>query len=413
MAKSGRKSNLQNSEIPYRIQGGAMSVTLDIFPVFGFERFMNRLKLKADSPGRALLRGLILALIAWGPMAIWSILSGNAQNPEGKLRFTYDFAAYAQFWIGLPLLSLAQALIGQKIARSISYMAESEFLCAESLGPFSQAIARSQRLIKSGWTEIAILVAAFITPLGWLSQELTNGISTWHAMAVNGVDRITLAGVWESVVAIPLFWFLIYRWIWRIFVWFLTLYKISRLKLNLSASHPDSMGGLGFISVVQATFGILIFMFGCVIAATALYKLVIEKTPASTVSVWGMIVPFVVLGPAAFISPLLVFTPLLLQLRSKSQYEYSRLGLRYTQDFERKWIQGQAQEGESFIGSGDIQSLLDLSNAYKQTLALKIIPFDFRNMLRLVAAAFGPMIPVIIQIMPKGGWLKNFLETIF
>jgi len=388
-----------------------MELTLAMFPDTGFERLMSRCKLKADTTGRALLRGLVFALIAWGPMAIWSVVSGNAQDPQSKLRFFYDFAAYAQFWIGMPLLSLAQTLIGRRIAKSVSYIADSGILPAESLDSFSRAIAQSQRLVRSKWIEIAALAASFIPPWFWLSQEFTNGISTWHALVVNGVERATFAGIWEGIIAVPLFWFLIYRWVWRVFIWCLTLYKISRVKLNLKASHPDTMGGLGFISIMQANFGILIFVFGCVIGSTALYKIIIEKAPISSASVWAMIVPFMILGPAAFIAPLLVFTPLLLRLRMKSQFEYSRLGVQYTKEFERKWIQGEAPVDEAFVGSGDIQSLADLGNAYERTMAIKIIPFDFRNLLRLVAASFGPMIPVITQILPKNSWVNKILET--
>lgn len=387
-----------------------MEQTLELFPLTGFEKLLNFLKLRADTSGRALFRGLVLAMIAWGPMAAWSLLSDNAWNPEPKLRFFNDFAAYAQFWIGFPLLCMAQVLIGRRIAKSVSYMKDSGFITLDSQEIFQMMISRSQRLINFRWLEIIILIASYVTPLVWLSQELTNGIPTWHGLVINGIERPTFAGIWEGAFAIPLFWFLIYRWIWRVFVWSLTLYNISRLRLNLKASHPDSMGGLGFISAVQANFGILIFVFGCVIASTTLYKIIIEKAEMSSVSVWGMVLPFMIIAPIAFIAPLLVFTPSLLRLRMNSQYEYSKLGIQYTDAFERKWIKGEVSSDEPFVGSGDIQSLADLGNAYEKTMSLKIVPFDFQSMLRLVTTAFGPMIPVIIKVMPQSSWIKKSIE---
>jgi hypothetical protein len=43
--------------------------------------------------------------------------------------------------------------------------------------------------------------------------------------------RLTLAGQWYAHVSIPSFQFLFYRWYFRLFIWFLFLWRVSRLAL--------------------------------------------------------------------------------------------------------------------------------------------------------------------------------------
>ena len=51
--------------------------------------------------------------------------------------------------------------------------------------------------------------------------------------------------------------FLVVRWAWRFFVWSVFLLKMSRFRLNLHPTHPDSAGGLGILGESQACFVLL------------------------------------------------------------------------------------------------------------------------------------------------------------
>ena len=51
-------------------------------------------------------------------------------------------------------------------------------------------------------------------------------------------------------MSIPIFQFLTLRWLYRLLLWFLFLWRVSRLDLRLAPSHPDRAGGLGFLDVV-------------------------------------------------------------------------------------------------------------------------------------------------------------------
>lgn len=100
-------------------------------------------------------------------------------------------------------------------------------------------------------------------------------------------------------------------------MWSWYLYRLSRLRLNLVASHPDKTGGIGFLSDAQTKFGIVILAYGISnVAPTIGYKLALEGATMSVVAVWGIAVGFVIGAPLLFTLPLFIFTAQLYQAKS-------------------------------------------------------------------------------------------------
>ena len=54
--------------------------------------------------------------------------------------------------------------------------------------------------------------------------------------------------MWYGYVSLPLFQFLLMRWYFRLFIWTRFLWQVSRLDLSLVPTHPDRVGGLGFLA---------------------------------------------------------------------------------------------------------------------------------------------------------------------
>ena len=84
----------------------------------------------------------------------------------------------------------------------------------------------------------------------------------------------TLAGWWTLLVALPLFWFLLGRWLWRFFTWGLMLRDIARCDLRLVATHPDRCGGIAFIGQYPKTYLMFVFALSSVVAAGVLKMVV-------------------------------------------------------------------------------------------------------------------------------------------
>src|SRR5688572_23499957 len=100
--------------------------------------------------------------------------------------------------------------------------------------------------------------------------------STWY-QTISGADRtVTVAGYWYLFISTPIYQFFLYRWIYRYFLWCYFLRKVSKMDLNLMPTHPDGMGGLGFLPFTQRVFGVFIFILSLMFAATYAVSIVYE-----------------------------------------------------------------------------------------------------------------------------------------
>jgi hypothetical protein len=65
------------------------------------------------------------------------------------------------------------------------------------------------------------------------------------------------------------------------------------------------------------------------------------------------------------------------------------------------------------VGSGDIQSLADLSNSFEVVRTMRIAPVTRDAVLRLVAATLAPVAPLALTMMPLEELLKRLIGIVF
>jgi hypothetical protein len=124
---------------------------------------------------------------------------------------------------------------------------------------FDSAVADTLKLRDSTLAEVVILGITYASAYAALSKFSSN-VSTWHALLGESGHRLTLAGYWYVLVAVPIFQFLTYRWLWRLFKF---LRRVSKLDLQLIPTHPDRAGGLSFLGDAHRAFVIIIFAIAC------------------------------------------------------------------------------------------------------------------------------------------------------
>ena len=204
--------------------------------------------------------------------------------------------------------------------------------------------------------------------------------------------------------------FLLLRWLWRLVIWAIFLFRTSRLQLRLSAAHPDRAGGLGFLTLAHSTLALVTFPFAILWAAGFGESFVHGRMTADELK--PMLAILVLLVAAVFVGPLLVFTPKLVRLRQRALILYGRLSNEYCRQFERRWISAEPRPAdESLLGSADIQSLADLQNSVGAVRAMRPIPFDRTLVVSLLAATLLPVLPLLLLILPLTELLKRALST--
>ena len=260
----------------------------------------------------------------------------------------------------------------------------------------SRREARLPELIILG---VAIFGAWSMTAAFYAVQE-----TSWHVIRTESGIRLSMAGVWYLLVAVPLLQFMFYRWLWKLVIWTGFLLDMSRLNLRVSVSHPDQAGGLGFLGVAQIGFGSLAFGLSSVLSASAAFHIVYEGAQIEAFKI--PFIAYLVFVNLIFLGPLLVFVPLLARTRRQGLREFSTLANRYDQSFIDKWIKGKTPPDEPLLGTSDIQSLADLGNSYQYARQMKPIPFDMRTIIQMSVIAAAPMLPLLPLVMPIADILK-------
>jgi hypothetical protein len=223
---------------------------------------------------------------------------------------------------------------------------------------------------------------------------------SWHAITIartNG-PHVSFAGLWYLFIAVPLLQFFWYRWFWRLFIWASFLFTVSRQNLKLVPTHADEAGGLGFLATTHTSLGIFSFGLGSVLSADAAFRMVFEGAHIDTFKL-----PFIILlvvTEVIFLSPLVLFIPILARKRREWLRTYSSLVIRYNRAFHEKWIEEKTPNGEPLLGSADMQSLADLGAGFQFIRAMKLVPFSPRVVLQLAVAAALPGLPLILLAVP-------------
>ena len=369
-------------------------------------RLMQRLGLvKRDDPciGR---RIVCFLLITWVPLLLLSLLEGRALGPTPRESFLLDFATYARFFIAIPLLFLAEVIVGPRLRHAGLHFLRANLIRPEDIPAVDTAVMRVRRLREALLPELVIFAFALFS-VRYFNIEALSGVkaaATWSTAALNGGFGLTLAGLWYYYFAVPIVVFFLFRWLWRLIIWTLFLRDMSRLNLNLVATHADRAAGLGFLGNAHISLGIFSFAFAAVLSGNVAFQVYFDAVPIDNFKVLYAV--FLIMSELVCLGPLLIFTPLLARTRREGLSKYSILVNTYNHAFEQKWIAGHAPPDEPLLGSSDIQSLADLGNSFGMIRDMKVFPFSNQNIIQIAVIASLPGLPLIFLVMPVGELLS-------
>lgn len=348
----------------------------------------------------------LLPLITWLPLLILTLIKGTAFGNSVQLPFLSDFSAYTRFLIAIPLFVVAENVIGPLIAEAAEHFIVSGVIGQKDYPAFVHAIEEGLRWRDSVIAEIILVLLAYALAISFFFGRAVH-VSTWYATHVDSGISPTLAGWWLLLFCMPLLQFLLLRWIWRIFLWFRFLNRMSSLDLNLYPTHPDEAGGLGFVGETQRLFSILLFTYSTAAAGVIANEVLYDH--ASLKHYGPMIVAYVVLALIVILGPLTVFSRRLLNTRRRGLHDYGTLATSYTGSFQKKWVRSAPPDGEPLLGTADIQSLADLGNSYSFVDRMNLLPIGPRTPIQLAVAALLPMAPLLLTVMPA----KEVVELLF
>ena len=373
-------------------------------------QLLLRSRLSSDSLTLVARRIAVFVLITWVPLLALAAHDGHLLGGAVAIPFLLDAETDIRFLVVVPLLLLAELVVHRRLMPVVRAFLDRNLIREADDERFDAAVNSAFRLRNSVVAELLLfaLVYAVGVLVVWRHTALT--VSTWYGHPSEGGFRLTSAGIWYAYVSLPIFQFLLLRWYYRLYIWIRFLWQVSRLELSLVPTHPDLLGGLGFLANTVFAFSVLLVAHGAMLAAQIANRIFFAG--ASLVDFKEEIFVLLVFLLCLVFGPLLVFSPQLSRAKRRGLLEYGALAERYVRDFDGKWLRGGAQESEPLMGCADIQSLADMGNSFAVVRTMRLAPIGRDAVLELAACVLVPLAPLLLTIMPVGDLVKKLLGVV-
>ncbi len=370
-------------------------------------QLLRRSHLSGDDLELMRLRIIVISMLAWLPLLVLSALEGKALYGNVAVPFLLDVEVHVRFLLALPLLIGMELVVHHRMRFVVKQFLERNLIPESAMKRFDAAIASAYRLRNSVLAEVLLIALVYVAGFLIWRQQYQLDTATWYTSPTVEGLKLSLTGTWFVWVSLPIFQFLLVRWFFRIFIWARFLWQVSRIDLSLIPTHPDRVGGLGFLSNTVYAFIPLALMAGVILSGSIANRIfhLGAKLPQFQIE----IVTYVVIVLFVVLLPLMVFAPQLAQAKRVGIREYGTMAERYVREFDAKWLRGGAPTDEQLVGTGDIQSLADLANSYEVVKTMNIVPVTREAILRLVIATLVPIAPLALTMMP----LEELLKLLF
>jgi len=346
---------------------------------------------------------IALALLAWLPPALIAIAQSVIDSSYSGWGYFTDSTVYTRYLIAISVMIVTERYADSRTLMLVHEFRDTPLLSDDSKPAFAAALAIADRRSGSRLAELLILLVAVVWSTLTTRYAVELAGSSWEGMVAAGQATLSWAGETTRFLSNPLFLFLVLRWFWRFYVWTELLYRISRLRLQLSPMHPDGSAGLGFLAIYPGIFSGLAFALSSVIASSMLKD--IDLVQHSVNIVWLALAVWLVIVLIVFIGPLLVFSPVLLAVRDRATLEYGRLADQFHRAFHHKWIE-EARSGEDLIGSPDFSPVAGLSTNLQTARKLHVVPINRSAVAQLLIAAGIPLLAVVVREVPLADIVK-------
>jgi hypothetical protein len=324
--------------------------------------------------------GLAIGGGLWLILLLVAIETGNV----GRAFSMASIAAHLRFLVVIPLMFICETWLDPQVASFIRSAVESGVIPPSQYPRLDHDISRLTRVRDSSLPDVLCVVAAL--PLVAAGTSIFSSVTPRDPAAFKEGLALSIA----LLANLTVFRYLVFRWCWRLILWWWLLWRVSRLQLHLVAAHPDRAGGLGGLEIVQFQFLPLIVAVSVLLSSTYAEVLARGTVPVSVI--YPAAIEAILIGMIIVFAPLFVFCPALIATRERGFAEYMVFASRYVTAFHDKWIT--TVDDTDLLGTADVQSLADLSNSVGIVREMRLVPVSLRLLAQVAVVAFIPMLPL-------------------
>jgi hypothetical protein len=342
---------------------------------------------------------LVLVGVTWIPLIVLSALARAASGQWPPL--AADTGVHVRLVLAVPLLLVAEGRMHLRTERCLDRFVSGRW-APEGDAEVRRIVAVADRWRDAWWPELAILALALA------GSQLV----AWGVLEQLGLHRGPHARQWSealwwyAMIALPVYQFLLYRWLWRWLLWVWMLWALSRLNVRPIAIHPDRAGGIDFLAEPSVGFSWVILASSAVQAGVWADRIIHRGATVS--SFISAIALLIVIAVVVSLGPLCVFSYTMWRARFRAVREYGQLAADHSRLFDARWIE--RGEREQLLGSADIQAQSDLGSVFETMSSMRIVPFGVRALVIVVLAVIVPMIPLALLELPLIELVRKLLS---
>ena len=349
-------------------------------------------------------RVVIAVVITWLPLVLLTALF----NRQGLLSLLTSYRVYSRLLIALPVLLIGQQIMEWRFRMIVQAIVDARLLSGEDLQRMDAIIASLIRLRDSLVPEAIVVVLLIVHTVVAARSEVD--VVPWLAYATPTGIHLTAAGWYVIVVSGTIFQFLLGLSLWKWLLWTVFAFRLSRLNLNLIATHPDGNGGLGFLRFAPTAFTPISFAVTAAIGASWRHDILAHGAKLMSFRLDAIVllilVVVIALGPLAF------FVPKLAALRRHGMLDYGVLGQIQSDDFHTKWVRQRAGHEAEFLNAPESSTLTDYGATYDNISKLKPFPADRVALIGLAISVALPLLPVVLAVFPLIVVVEDLLKAI-
>lgn len=335
-------------------------------------------------------RFFVTLVVTWVPLLIFSILSGDFIGDGNKATFIYDYGVHLRFIIAMPILLISCLKTSDKAERILKHFIDAEILAKSDYEKFSSEISKTVILRDSLLAKVLIIIFIYVSALIFLLMSSQIETENWRSSIINGKYVISAAGGWFFLVSQPLYFCVLFHFLYRTFLWSRLMFQISRMKLSIKTTHGDDMGGLGFLSQSTDIFFFPIFAISLSVAGGLVNLVLYENLGFSEVKmIIGLFVSIVMI---LFLGPLFFFFIPLKRARDLGMLSYGVMLGKELTVFEKRWLKSSPD-----LKAEDFQTIDASISTVRTVHSMKLVPIRISNLVLVLTATVVPFLPAILM----------------
>lgn len=354
-----------------------------------FYELQRMLGLLGESALRALPRAIILVALAFGVPLVLTMIAGTAFGSAADRPFSLEFGSWARFVFGVGLFIVAEPQIEKRLLEHLRQFVEAPLVAPGSMDAAAAAVTGALQRRDNGFAELASLVLASGVSVLVYQRFVSDVALPWAAQVSAGETHLTAAGWWVVAFSNTLFWFLLFRLLWRLFVWSRLLKDLASLDLRLVSNHPDGHAGLAFLGEYPNAYAIVVFAMSLVPASAIVYEL---GGGGMTTTSYGIVIAVWLGAVLALLNwPLLAFSKPLRELKRKTLLACAPQATRHLRAAERDVL------GKNIVAADDAdpESASDEPDASKLYLAAQKQSTTLIRYAALAPVSAAALVPLV------------------